>query len=126
MGTFGAMVRAGTFRWRELEGVPIVAFEAGTAVRTMIDHAAARAGVTLNVVMELRSIESIKQMVAAGIGVGFVSRFAIEESHGERGLACREGRLVRKLALARRRDRGASAAVAEFERELVVRTRAAV
>ena len=37
---FGAMTSAGAFRWRELEGVPIVAFEAGTAVRMMIDQEA--------------------------------------------------------------------------------------
>jgi DNA-binding transcriptional LysR family regulator len=67
------------------------------------------------VVMELRSIESIKQMVAAGIGVGFVSRFALKEGEG---LACRDGALGRMLAVVRRRDRVPSAAVAEFESAL--------
>lgn len=104
------------FRWKELEGESIVAFEAGAAVRDLIDRAAAAAGVTLSVVMELRSIESIKQMVAAGIGVGFVSRFALREGEG---LSCKDGRLSRGLAIIRRRDRAASAAVAEFERVLV-------
>lgn len=104
------------FRWKDLDTVPIVAFEAGTAVREMIDRAAAAAGVTLNVVMELRSIESIKHMIAAGIGAGFVSRFALAEGEG---LACRDGKLTRGLAIVRRRDRAASAAVTEFERMLV-------
>ncbi|MGD9689040.1 MAG: LysR family transcriptional regulator [Phycisphaerales bacterium] len=115
------------FRWRELEGEAIVAFEGGTAVRALIDEAAARAGVTLRVAMELRSIESIQQMVAAGIGVGFVSRFALREGatagrgaragRGE-GLACRDGAITRTLAIVRRRDRMPSAAAAEFERVL--------
>jgi DNA-binding transcriptional LysR family regulator len=95
--------------------VPVVAFEAGTAVRELIDGASRSAGVTLNVVMELRSIESIKRMVEAGIGVGFVSRFSLAEGQGR---TCRDGRLARKLAIVRRRDRVPSAAAAAFERAL--------
>lgn len=110
---------ASSFRWRELEGVPIVAFEAGTAVRALIDHSAARAGVALNVVMELRSIESIKRMVGAGIGAGFVSRFAIDPLADGEGLACKDGKLSRKLAIVKRRGRPLSAAAAAFELALI-------
>ena len=109
-----------TFRWKDLAGEPFVAFEAGTAVQTIVDQAAAEAGVTLNVVMELRSIESSKRMVRAGIGVGLVSRFALEATEG---LTCKDGRIARKLAIVRRRDRVPGMAVAEFERELVRRTK---
>ena len=108
------------FRWADLVGESIVGFEAGSAVRDVVDRAAARAGVTLDVVMELRSIESIQQMVAAGIGVGFVSRFALTEKEG---LACKDGRLTRRLAIVRRRDRAPSAAAAAFEKALLARTR---
>jgi DNA-binding transcriptional LysR family regulator len=103
------------FRWQEIAREPFVAFEAGTAVRTIIDTAAAAAGVSLNVVMELRSIESIKSMVHAGIGLGIVSRFALAPGEGR---ACREGRLARELAVVRRRDRIPSHAAAAFELEL--------
>ncbi|MFN0132936.1 MAG: LysR family transcriptional regulator [Phycisphaerales bacterium] len=103
------------FRWRDLAGLPFVAFEAGSSVRTLIDAAAAAAGVTLNVVMELRSIESIKQMVRAGIGVGLVSRFALDAAEGR---PCRDGPIRRTLAIVRRRDRMPSPAAAEFERTL--------
>ena len=105
-----------SFRWADLNGESVVGFEAGSAVRDVIDLAARAAGVSLNVVMELRSIESIKQMVGAGIGLGFVSKFALREGEG---LACRDGRLVRRLAVVRRSDRLPSAAVREFERLLV-------
>jgi len=111
---------ARSFRWRDLAGEPVVAFEAGTAVRVLIDRASEAAGVTLNVIMELRSIESIKQMVAAGIGVGFVSRFALR---GSEGLTCRDGRLSRALAIVRRSDRVPSPAAAEFERDLLASVR---
>lgn len=104
-----------SFRWGDLAGRSLVAFEAGSAVREVIDRAAMAAGVALNVVMELRSIESIKQMVSAGIGVGFVSEFALRPSEG---LKCRDARLVRSLALVRRRDRLPGEAAREFERAL--------
>lgn len=115
-GGRGVTGEAREFRWHEIASEPFVAFEAGTAVRGVVDRAAAAAGVTLNVVMELRSIESIKSMVGAGIGVALVSRFALEEGEG---LACREGKLARSLALVRRRDRGQSPAAEAFERELL-------
>lgn len=107
------------FRWSDIAGEPVIAFEAGAAVRTLIDQASAAAGVALSVVMELRSIESIKQMVAAGIGVGFVSRFALSSKGAGEGLTCRDSRLSRKLAIIRRADRIPSPATAEFERELM-------
>lgn len=111
-----ALAAKRTFRWRDLEHESMVGFEAGSAVREVIDRAAAAAGVSLNIVMELRSIESIKQMVGAGIGVGFVSGFALRPGEG---LACRDGKLARELAIVRRRDRVPSPAVAAFERALV-------
>lgn len=104
-----------SFSWKDLSSAAVVGFEAGTAVRELIDRAAAAQGVRLNIVMELRSIESIKSMVAAGIGVGFVSRFALREGEG---LACKDQSLSRRLAIIRRQDREPSAAVAEFERVL--------
>jgi DNA-binding transcriptional LysR family regulator len=104
-----------TFRWKDLVNEAVVGFEAGTAVRELIDRAAAAQGVKLSIVMELRSIESIKSMVAAGIGVGFVSRFALQP---DEGLACKDQSLSRRLAIVRRKDREPSAAVAEFERVL--------
>jgi DNA-binding transcriptional LysR family regulator len=109
---------AASFRWKDLADEPFVAFEAGTAVRTIVDQSAAAAGVSLSVVMELRSIESIQRMVAAGIGVGLVSRFALDP---QEGMTCRDGKVARKLAIVRRRDRVPGMAVAEFERELVAR-----
>lgn len=110
-----ALAGKNTFRWKDIAGESIVAFEAGTAVREIVDQASAKASVALSVVMELRSIESIKQMVGAGIGIGFVSRFALKDGEG---LVCKDGKLARGLAIVRRRDRLPSPAAAEFEREL--------
>ncbi|MGD1915645.1 MAG: LysR family transcriptional regulator [Phycisphaerales bacterium] len=108
------------FAWSELAGEPVVGFEAGSSVRNVIDQAAMPHGVSLEVVVELRSIEGIARMVQAGVGVGFVSRSALEDTSQPfgSGLACRDGRLVRALALVRRRDRSLSPAAAEFESAL--------
>lgn len=108
--------RNGMFRWEDLEGEPFVAFEAGTAVRGLVDRAAAKAGVTLDVVMELRSIEGITSMVRAGIGVGLVSRFALAPGLG---LCAKDGRLTRRLAVVRPRDRALASAAGAFERALI-------
>ncbi len=116
------LARGGGFRWKDLAGVGVVGFEAGSAVREVIDSAASRAGVVLNYVMELRSIESIKGMVSTGIGVGFVSRFALGDGEG---LACRDGRLARQLAIVRRRDRVPGAAASAFEQALLARVKKA-
>ncbi|MDX2131922.1 MAG: LysR family transcriptional regulator [Planctomycetota bacterium] len=114
----GRARRAATFRWEDLRGEPVVAFAAGAAVRDLIDRAAARAGVTLDVAVEVRSIEAVKAMVGAGIGIGFVSRLALREGEG---LACRDDRLSRTLALVRRRARALGPAASEFARALRAR-----
>ncbi len=112
------------FRWKDLAGEPVVAFEAGSAVRSLIDAAAGANGVSLDVVMELRSIESIVQMVEAEVGVGFVSRFALDaEPSAGKGLTCLDGKLTRTLAVVRRRDRVPSHAAAAFERALLAGSR---
>ena len=108
----GKLARRRTFQWKELDGMPFVGFEAGSAVRALIDDHLRAAGVAVDVVMELRSIESIKQMVAAGIGAAFVSRHAL--SRGEHALDARGGNPSRRLAIATRSDRTPSPAAATF------------
>lgn len=105
-----------TFRWADLEGESVIAFEAGSAVRGVLDRASAAYGVTLEVVMELRSIEAIVQMVRAGIGVGFVSRYGLGEGEG---ISCKDGGLGRTLGVVRSRGRLLSHAAGAFERALL-------
>lgn len=105
-----------TFRWQELAGEAVIAFEAESAVRKIIDQAAGAHGVTLEVVMELRSIESIVQMVRANIGVGFVSKYGLPAGMGVR---CKDGGLTRELGVVRTLDRLPSRASAVFEEMLI-------
>ena len=65
-----------TFQWADLDHQPLIAFEPRSAVRELLDRALAEHGVFPAVVMEVRSIATITAMVEAGIGLGFVSRYA--------------------------------------------------
>lgn len=103
------------FSWPDLAGEPVVGFEEGSAVRSVIDAAAGAVGIELDVVVELRSIQSIQRMVNSGVGVGFVSRFALDAGDG---LQCVTGPLTRRLAVVRRRDRVPNHAAAAFERAI--------
>jgi len=96
---------------RDLDGQALVLFEAGTAVRRVIDQALAEGDAEVEIVMELRSIESIKQMVAQGIGAAFVSQHALSEHEG---LTSSTGRLRRTLAAVHRSDRAPTAAARAF------------
>ena len=101
-----------SFGWEALDGLPLVLFEAGSAVRELLDRHLGQAHIRPEIVMELRSIESIKQMVAQGIGAAFVSRFALAEPG--LGLRAGEGPLERQLAIVYREDRTLGAAAQTF------------
>jgi len=101
-----------TYRWKDLDEMPLVLFEAGSAVRNLIDARLLSEGCRPEIVMELRSIETIKQMVAQGIGAGFVSRFALDHTHDS--LRASRDAIKRQLAIVWRSDRTLSPAAAAF------------
>ena len=64
----------------ELASIPLLMRERGSGTRHVIEMAIERQGVkrsSLRIVMELDSTEAIKSAVEAGLGAGFVSRWAI-------------------------------------------------
>jgi DNA-binding transcriptional LysR family regulator len=64
----------------ELVAMPLLMRERGSGTRQVIEMALARQGLkrsSLHIVMELDSTEAIKSAVEAGLGIGFVSRWAI-------------------------------------------------
>jgi DNA-binding transcriptional LysR family regulator len=58
---------------------PLIAREPGSATRLAMDQAFAEAGVVPRVEMEIASNETIKQAVAAGFGLGFLSGHCVEQ-----------------------------------------------
>ncbi len=58
---------------------PLVTREPGSATRLAMDQAFADSGVVPHIEMEIASNETIKQAVAAGFGVGFLSAHAVQQ-----------------------------------------------
>ncbi|MCZ7598052.1 MAG: LysR substrate-binding domain-containing protein [Gammaproteobacteria bacterium] len=69
----------------ELAGHAFVGFEAGSAIRQLIDAALREAGVTMEIVMELRSIPAILRMVETTGNLAFVSRLGLSGQAAVRG-----------------------------------------
>ena len=70
---------ADTLTPKELAGVPSILFARGSGFRRFLDQSFARAGYQPEVVMELDSIEGIKQLVQIGLGLSFLPRIAVEQ-----------------------------------------------
>lgn len=99
-----------------LKGEPLIGFEAGSAIRRLIDDALARRGIGMELVMELRSIQSILRMVDLGLGLAFVSSLGITKDTvvvDVPGL-----RIERTIAVATKRGRPLSPAAAAFLKQL--------
>ncbi len=67
-------------RWvalRDLEGADFILREPGSATRQTAEECLESHGIGINVVMELGSNEAVKRAVAAGLGIGLMSRFGI-------------------------------------------------
>jgi len=82
------MIVSAAHEWAELRSIgcaaiseaPLLMREHGSGTRRVVEMALERQGVKLNslrIVMELDSTEAIKSAVEAGLGIGFVSRWAI-------------------------------------------------
>jgi len=100
---------------RALTGQNLVGFEAGTAVRWLIDAALREAQVEVNVVMELRSVAAILQMVETTGSLAFVSELAVsEESRSVAVVRVRGLNIQRELGLISKRGRSLSPAALEF------------
>lgn len=73
----------------ELASEPLLLRESGSGTRRVVEDALRKAGIPLRglrIVMELDSTEAIKSGVEAGLGVGFVSRWALRHSPAIRAI----------------------------------------
>jgi molybdate transport repressor ModE-like protein len=108
---------------RALNGQSLVGFEAGSAVRWLIDAALREAQVEVNVVMELRSVAAILQMVETTGSLAFVSELSVVSKPSRRSpavvpLAVRGLDIQRELALISKRGRSLSPAARAFSEQL--------
>lgn len=86
---------------------PVVLYEPGANTRLLVDDWAARGGLTLRPVMQLGSVEAIKEIVAAGLGCGVLPGMALRRDRTHPRLVARalDPPLVRKLAVVLRQDK---------------------
>ena len=109
------LLAIGAVQVADLAGQSVVGFEAGSAIRQLIDVALREAGVQMNILMELRSIPAILQMVMSTRSLAFVSRLSLVqvdpriEMLNLRGLA-----IEREMAVISKKDRPLSAGAMAF------------
>jgi DNA-binding transcriptional LysR family regulator len=103
---------------QSLAGLAFVGFEAGSAIRHIIDGALRDAGVEMNVVMELRSIPAILRMVATTGNLAFVSHLGVERGGEVQEIPVRGLEIKRQLAVIARRRSGLSPAARAFAERL--------
>ena len=73
---------------RELASQPLLLREHGSATRLVTERTLEQAGVKFTVAMEFDHIEAIKQAVMSGLGVAFMSAYAVRGEIATRRLAC--------------------------------------
>src|SRR5687768_15395032 len=98
---------------------PLITREPGSATRLAMEQAFAESGVVPRVEMEIASNETIKQSVAAGFGVGFLSAHAVRQelALGRLSVIHVEGfPVMRQWYVVHRRDRRLPRITEEFRR----------
>ncbi|MFO0644967.1 MAG: LysR substrate-binding domain-containing protein [Polyangiales bacterium] len=100
---------------KDLAGHAFVGFEAGSAIRQLIDTALREADVEVNVQMELRSIAATLEMVAHTQSLAFVSQLGVEgRDTGVEVVEVRGLTIHRRLAVISKLGRPLSPAASAF------------
>jgi DNA-binding transcriptional LysR family regulator len=101
---------------------PLITREPGSATRLAMEQAFHEAGVVPRIEMEIASNETIKQAVAAGFGLGFLSAHAVQQELALKRLAviCVKGfPVMRQWYVVHRRDRRLPLITEAFQRFVV-------
>ena len=113
---FVAICQRGSIDWpaevtaTTLQPLPLVKFVSEASARGIVDDWLRRGGHVSPPVMEFDSVEAIKEMVAAGLGVAILPRMAVtgRGHHAELDLRPLQPPLHRTLALVTRNDKPVS------------------
>ena len=103
---------------------PLITREPGSATRLAMDQAFGEAGVVPRIEMEIASNETIKQAVAAGFGIGFLSAHAVQLELELKRLAVLHVKgfpVMRQWYVVHRRGRRLPRIAEAFERFLIER-----
>ncbi len=100
----------------EVAKLALVQYEPGANTRRVVDDWAQRAGHSLKAVMELGSVEAMKELVGAGLGCCVLPRMALRGKRDAFVVRSLKPRLYRKLALVLRRDKPLTKGLRELVR----------
>lgn len=100
----------------QLEDQSLVGFEAGTAIRDLVDTALRQAGVSMKVMMELRSIGAILKMVEITGSLAFISELGAPSG---RAIKVQGLNVTRRLALVSKKGRPLSPAAQAFAQAII-------
>ena len=67
-------------RLEEVAGEPLILFHSDSVSRKIVDERFAEAGVTADVVMEMRSPEAMRKLVEVGVGISFLPNLTVQDS----------------------------------------------
>jgi DNA-binding transcriptional LysR family regulator len=107
-------------RWvaaADLHGEPFVAFDRDLQIRKAVDRLLKQQGAQVNVVMEFDNIETIKQAIVLGSGVGILPEPTVRREVANRSLVAvpvAMPGLVRPVGIIHRRSHRFTPAVARF------------
>ena len=92
---------------QHLMRLPIVLYEPGALTRRLVDEWFAAQGLAIRPTMELGSVEAMKELVRAGLGVGIIPRMAVDTPQRSPRLQIQSltPRLTRGIGLVVRRDK---------------------
>jgi LysR family transcriptional regulator, transcriptional activator of the cysJI operon len=104
-------------RKQDLEGESFIVRESGSATRATIVTQLQQANFELETVIEMENPESIKKAVQSGLGIAFISKFAIATELKAKTLTAirvRDLTINRELKIVHRKDKHLSRAAVAF------------
>ncbi len=97
----------------DMKDTDLIMLKDGSYLREMVQSKLKNAGITPNVVLESNQIETIKGLVASGVGMAFLLDFVVEDTPGIKSLPLAEPLNV-DVGLAWKKDRYISKAAKAF------------
>jgi LysR family transcriptional regulator, nitrogen assimilation regulatory protein len=109
--------KARNLKIEELQGVPIITYPHGSALRRILDSLFAQRGIIPNIRLEVENEEAVGQAVANNLGISFLSQRRAQNAENLRFLRISGNRICRDVAIVRAALTGnVPRYVAHFER----------
>ena len=114
------LARRKSIPWKQLDGVPVITIRPGYGIRPLIELAALKAGIRLNIVNEVTFLSTALWMVQAGLAAAIMpSAYVKSAASGQlRVIPLSAARVTRNIYLIRKRGQSLSSAAQLFAAHL--------